>query len=418
MSTLSKLRNDCFALPAGVHWTPVSEALDLLEQRLQCCVPVETCAVEASDGRILADAVFAARSHPPCTNSAVDGYAFSGGLQAGAQIFELRQGRSAAGEAFAGQLLPGQALRILTGAALPEGADTVVLQEDVQIEGGQLEVVGPLKAGANARAAGEDMQQGAEIFQEGHQLRPEELGVMAAAGLGEVSVFKPLKVAVISTGAELRAPGQAARVDQIFDANRPMLCALLRRWGMEVVDIGIVPDEAAAVRAALDRAAARADVILTSGGVSAGDEDHMSAVLRAGGGMALWRIAVKPGRPLALGVWGGVPVFGLPGNPVAAFVCTLIFARPALLRLAGAGFQVPKALHLPAAFSKSKKAGRREYLRGRLRDGAVEVFASEGSGRVSGLSWAEGLVELPDVAAEILPGQTVCFLPYASFGLP
>jgi molybdopterin molybdotransferase len=153
------------------------------------------------------------------------------------------------------------------GAALPEGADTVVLQEDVQIEGGQLEVVGPLKAGANARAAGEDMQQGAEIFQEGHQLRPEELGVMAAAGLGEVSVFKPLKVAVISTGAELRAPGQAARVDQIFDANRPMLCALLRRWGMEVVDIGIVPDEAAAVRAALDRAAARADVILTSGGV-------------------------------------------------------------------------------------------------------------------------------------------------------
>ena len=418
MSSPSKLRNDCFALPAGVHWTPVSEALDLLEQRLQCCVPVETCAAEASDGRILAHAVVAARSHPPCSNSAVDGYAFSGGLEADAQSFELRQGRSAAGEAFAGQLLPGQALRILTGAALPEGADTVVLQEDVQIEGGQLEVVGPLKAGANARAAGEDMQQGAEIFQEGHQLRPEELGVMAAAGLGEVSVFKPLKVAVISTGAELRAPGQAARVDQIFDANRPMLCALLRRWGMEVVDIGIVPDEAAAVRAALDRAAARADVILTSGGVSAGDEDHMSAVLRAGGGMALWRIAVKPGRPLALGVWGGVPVFGLPGNPVAAFVCTLIFARPALLRLAGAGFQVPKALHLPAAFSKSKKAGRREYLRGRLRDGAVEVFASEGSGRVSGLSWAEGLVELPDVAAEILPGQTVCFLPYASFGLP
>jgi molybdopterin molybdotransferase len=197
-----------------------------------------------------------------------------------------------------------------------------------------------------------------------------------------------------------------------------MLCSILWRWGMHVVDMGIVPDDAASVRAALDRAAERADVIITSGGASAGDEDHMSAVLRASGGMALWRIAVKPGRPLALGVWGGVPVFGLPGNPVAAFVCTLIFARPALLQLAGAGFQSPQALHLPAAFSKSKKAGRREYLRARLRDGAVEVFASEGSGRVSGLSWAEGLVELPDAAAEISPGQTICFLPYASFGLP
>ena len=418
MSRPSKLNNDCFALPAGVHWTPVSEALHLLEQRLQCCVAVEPCAVEASDGRILAQSVIAARSHPPCPNSAVDGYALSGGLEAGAQSLELCPGRSAAGEAFAGQFLPGQALRILTGAALPNGADTVVLQEDVRIKEGWLQVTGPLRAGANARAAGEDMQQGAEIFQAGHQLRPEDLGVMAAAGLGEVSVFKPLKVAVISTGAELRAPGQAARVDQIFDANRPMLCSVLRRWGMQVVDIGIVPDDAASVRAALDRAAERADVIITSGGASAGDEDHMSAVLRASGGMALWRIAVKPGRPLALGVWGGVPVFGLPGNPVAAFVCTLIFARPALLQLAGAGFQSPQALHLPAAFSKSKKAGRREYLRARLRDGAVEIFASEGSGRVSGLSWAEGLVELPDAAAEISPGQTICFLPYASFGLP
>ncbi|MBL6636923.1 MAG: molybdopterin molybdenumtransferase MoeA [Planktomarina sp.] len=418
MSAPSKLSNDCFALPAGVHWTPVSEALGLLEQRLQCCVSVEQCAVEASDGRILAHPVVAARSHPPCANSAVDGYAFCGGLQAGAQSLDLCEGRSAAGEAFAGRIMPGQALRIFTGAALPDGADTVVLQEDVRMEAGRLLVTGPLRAEANARAAGEDMQQGAQIFPAGHQLRPEDLGVMVAAGLGEVSVYKPLKVAVISTGAELRAPGQAARVDQIFDANRPMLSAVLRRWGMEVVDMGIVPDEAGAVGAALDQAAERADVIITSGGASAGDEDHMSAVLRAGGGMALWRIAVKPGRPLALGVWSGVPVFGLPGNPVAAFVCTLIFARPALLQMAGAGFQVPQALHVPAAFSKSKKAGRREYLRARLRNGAAHVFASEGSGRVSGLSWAEGLVELPDAAAEITPGQSVCFLPYASFGLP
>ena len=152
MSAPSKLSNDCFALPAGVHWTPVSEALRLLEQRLQCCVSVEQCAVEASDGRILAHPVVAARSHPPCANSAVDGYAFCGGLQAGAQSLDLCEGRSAAGEAFAGRIMPGQALRILTGAALPGGADTVVLQEDVRIEAGRLLVTGPLRAGANARA--------------------------------------------------------------------------------------------------------------------------------------------------------------------------------------------------------------------------------------------------------------------------
>jgi molybdopterin molybdotransferase len=196
-----------------------------------------------------------------------------------------------------------------------------------------------------------------------------------------------------------------------------MLKAVLRRWGMDVVDMGIVPDNAKLVRQTLDKAAELADVILTSGGASAGDEDHMSAVLSKTGNMALWRIAIKPGRPLALGVWGGVPVFGLPGNPVAAFVCTLIFARPALLQLSGAGFLAPQALTLPAAFAKTKKAGRREYLRARLRDGAIEVFGSEGSGRVSGLSWADGLVELSDQAAEISAGQPVTFYPYSVFGL-
>ena len=241
--------------------------------------------------------------------------------------------------------------------------------------------------------------------------------MLISVGVAEVKVFKPLRVAIISTGAELCVPGAEVRSDQIFDANRPMLKAVLRRWGMDVVDMGIVPDNAKLVRQTLDKAAELADVILTSGGASAGDEDHMSAVLSKTGNMALWRIAVKPGRPLALGVWGGVPVFGLPGNPVAAFVCTLIFARPALLQLSGAGFLAPQALTLPAAFAKTKKAGRREYLRARLRDGAIEVFGSEGSGRVSGLSWADGLVELSDQAAEISAGQPVTFYPYSVFGL-
>ena len=197
-----------------------------------------------------------------------------------------------------------------------------------------------------------------------------------------------------------------------------MLHELLRRWDMAAVDLGHVPDDPAAVVAALDRGAAEADAILTSGGASAGDEDHVAAVLRARGALALWRIAVKPGRPLALGVWGGRPVFGLPGNPVAALVCALIFARPALMRLAGAPWHLPRGLLLPAAFAKVKKAGRREYLRARLgEDGAVEVFRSEGSGRISGLAWASGLVELGDGPATVSPGDPVRYLPFHDFGL-
>jgi molybdopterin molybdotransferase len=194
-----------------------------------------------------------------------------------------------------------------------------------------------------------------------------------------------------------------------------MLLALLRQMGHEAVDLGRVSDDRAALRALLDRGGAQADAILTSGGASSGDEDHVSALLNEAGAMAEWRIALKPGRPLALGMWRGVPVFGLPGNPVAALVCTLIFARPALRLLSGAGWAAPQGFDMPAAFEKRKKPGRREYLRARIREGRVEVFKSEGSGRISGLSWAEGLVELPDAAAEIGPGDPVRYIPYASF---
>ena len=181
--------------------------------------------------------------------------------------------------------------------------------------------------------------------------------------------------------------------------------------------VGMSRQSAYALRARLDDAAGRADVLLTSGGASAGDEDHMSALLREAGAMQLWRIAVKPGRPLALGTWHGVPVFGLPGNPVAALVCALIFARPAVALLAGGDWQAPQGFEVPAGFAKRKKPGRREYLRARMREGRAEVFTSEGSGRISGLSWAEGLVELPDGAAEIAVGDPVRFLPFGSFGM-
>ena len=243
-----------------------------------------------------------------------------------------------------------------------------------------------------------------------------DLGTLTAAGVATVGVRKRLRVAILSTGDELRDANEAATDANIYDANRPMLRAVVARWGYDVIDLGRVGDSQSGVRAALDRGAAQADAILTSGGASAGDEDHVSAALTATGSMALWRIALKPGRPLALGLWQGVPVFGLPGNPVAALICTLIFARPALGQLAGAGWCDPQGFDVPAAFTKSKKDGRREYLRARIRDGKAEVFRSEGSGRVSGLSWATGLVELPDHAVTVVPGTPVRYFPYESFG--
>jgi len=395
----------------------VDDALTLLKARLPCVVEKESCFVRDSDGRILAKSVLASRSHPPCPNTAVDGYAVSGAIPAGPQSYQLLDGRAAAGEAFVGSVSAGEALRVLTGAALPAGAQTVVLQEDVLIQDGIIEVNGPLELGSNVRATGEDITAGTVLLQVGHKLTPQDLGMLVAVGVSKVKVFKPLRVVVISTGAELRAPGSEARAEQIYDANSPMLSAILRRWNLNVIEFGIVQDDPEALRKALDRAAECADVIITSGGASAGDEDHLSAILNTTGTMALWRVAVKPGRPLALGVWNGAAVFGLPGNPVAAFVCLLIFARPALSQLAGAGFTRPEPLMLPAAFNKKKKPGRREYLRARLRSGRVDIFTSEGSGRISGLSWSDGLVELTEDETSVIQGQLVRYLPYSSFGL-
>ncbi|MEV8465666.1 gephyrin-like molybdotransferase Glp [Fluviibacterium sp. DFM31] len=413
------LRNDCFALPQGVLWTPVAEALDALRARIRPVTGTERLPLSNALGRVLAERAIARRANPPGANSAVDGYGFAGAsIGAGPQVLPLVNGRAAAGAPYRGRVPKGHAIRILTGALLPEGVDTVVLEEDCSLGGGQVAFEGPVKPGANARKAGEDVQAGAEILAAGRRLGPPELALLAATGLAEVAVHRPLRVGVISTGDELVAPGQDMDPGKTFDANRPMLLGLIADWGLEAVDLGQVADTRDAVRAALDGAAAQVDAVLTSGGASAGDEDHVSALLRAEGHLQTWRVAMKPGRPLALALWQGVPVVGLPGNPVAAFVCSLVFARPMLAALSGQDWPAPQGFTVPAAFSKRKKAGRREYLRARLNaNGRAEVFASEGSGRVSGLSWASGLVELDEDAREISPGDPVRFVPYVSFGV-
>jgi molybdopterin molybdotransferase len=411
------LRNDCFAMPQGAHWTPVEAAQKHLRDHLTCLVAKEILPLDQAAGRVLAHDVTAQRAHPPAPNSAVDGYGFAGPAPIGINRFALVVGRSAAGDPFDGEVPKGHAIRILTGANLPKGVDTVVLQEDVSANGQEVSFHGPLKRGANARAAGEDMQQGQVILPQGRLITPADTGMLAAAGIGGVTAYKRLRVGILSTGDELREAGQTATAGQIYDANRPMLCGMVAKWGYAVVDLGRAPDDRTKLRTILDDAAVRCDVIIASGGASAGEEDHMSALLQGTGSLAMWRIAMKPGRPLALGLWDNTPVFGLPGNPVAAMVCALVFAHPALRVMAGGEWITPESYMLPAAFAKSKKDGRREYLRARCVNGQVEVFASEGSGRVSGLSWATGLVELDDAAQVIEPGDLVRFIPFSSFGL-
>lgn len=412
------LKNDCFALPPGVHWTPVVEAQAMLKDRLHTVVKTEELPMQKALGRVLAAPVIATRSNPPKPNSAVDGYAVKGAdFGAGDHVVPLLEGRSAAGQPFEGTVPKGQALRILTGATMPAGVDTVILQEDVSLGDGEIAFRGPLKVGSNARKAGEDFEKGGEVLAAGHRIRPADMALMAAAGVRSVTVYRPLRVAVLSTGDELAEAGSEAAPDQIYDANRPMLLSMVAKLGHEAIDLGRIADDRETLRRALNKAASQADLILTSGGASAGDEDHMSGLLNEAGAMALWRLAIKPGRPLALGLWQNIPVFGLPGNPVAAGVCAMIFALPAMGVLAGEGWNAPEGALLPAGFTKSKKAGRREYLRARLRDGKVEAFASEGSGRISGLSWADGLVELPDEAMDIEPGDLVRFFSYRDFGI-
>ena len=411
------LHNDCFAMPQGAHWTPVVNTLAHLETHLKPVTGKKKIKIMRAAGRISVTDVIARRNHPPTPNSAVDGYAFAGAANYGPHAIPLVDGRAAAGAPYGTVVPAGYAIRILTGAAMPHGTDTVILQEDVTVDGTKILFNGPLKSGSNARAAGEDMTAGQTIVPSGRTLTPADIATMAAAGVGSVTVRRKLRVGILSTGDELAQAGQSARVDQIYDANRPMLCAIVRQWGHKVIDLGCGTDNRAELREILKIAAKKCDVILTSGGASAGDEDHISALLQDTGSFALWRVAMKPGRPLALGLWNGTPVFGLPGNPVAAMVCALVFSRPALLILAGGNWSNPLGFPMPAAFSKNKKSGRREYIRARIENGQVVVFESEGSGRVSGLSWACGLVELSDEAQTIEHGDLVKYIPYESYGL-
>ena len=388
-----------------------AEALALIAERLAPVVGTETVPLAAADGRVLAETVTAPRAVPGHDNAAVDGFAFA---HAGGTTFRIAS-RIAAGDA-GGTLGTGEAARIFTGAPMPDGADTVAMQEDCVADGDTV-TVPTLKPGANRRRAGEDVAAGSTVAAPGTVLRPQDVAAIASTGAGSVTVRQRLRVALLSTGSELLAPGAPFRQGGVYDSNRPMLLALLARLGCAVTDLGALPDDRRAIERVLGEAASDHHAVVTSGGASKGEEDHLLASLDALGRRHLWQLAVKPGRPMMMGQIGDAAVLGLPGNPVAAMVCALLYLRPALARLSGASLPGPTRYPLPAAFSIRSKPDRREFLRGWVEAGRAVKFERDGSGLISGLTRATGLIEITEETVRVDEGEPVGFIPFAELGV-
>lgn len=417
-----KLIDDCFL--HDQQRLRHGEALALLKARVAPVIGVETLLLVDAAGRMLAQAVAAKMPVPAHDNAAVDGYAFEHSDLAQSKDAALPvSGRAAAGHPLKGPAAAGMAVRIFTGAVLPSGCDTVVMQEDVSLADGRVSIPRGLKRGANVRKAGEDVRADEALFEPGHLVRPQDLAALASVGLAEVSCFQRLSVAIVSTGDEVIRPGaRALNHGEVFDANAPMLGALVASSGARFTDLGVLPDKPDAIRAALADAATKHHVILTSGGASRGEEDHMVAVLDALGKRHLWQLAVKPGRPMSFGQIGDCVVVGLPGNPVAVFVCFLMYVWPLLRRLGGADFPEPRRYRMRATFDfTGRKPGRREFWRAMLvdtKDGlAVDKFKRDGSGLISGLRAADGLIDIPEEAGDIRAGDLVDFIPFSEFGI-
>ena len=413
---MAQLSDDCFAF--GGELLGVDAALALIEARIAPVVEAETAPLTGCAGRILSQDMVARIDVPPHANSAVDGFAIvHAGLLPDRETRLPVTGRAAAGHPLGRPIERGEAIRIFTGAPMPDGADTVMMQEDCIYADGGVRLKPGIKMGANRRQAGEDVAAGSLALAAGTRLKPADLGLAASLGVDTLPVYRPLKVALLSTGDEVCEPGQPLRPGAIYDANRTMLHALLGGLGCEVSDLGICADRAGAVADALASAAVKHDLIVTSGGVSTGEEDHVRGAIEKLGRLDFWRLAIKPGRPVALGQVTGVPLIGLPGNPVAAALTFAILARPLILRLSGAAIAAPLTFPVSAGFSHRKKPGRREYLRAMLsRQGAQAVarkYPRDGAGILSSIVQSDGFVILDENMADLAPGMTVDFLPFS-----
>jgi molybdopterin molybdotransferase len=420
---------DPSALPAG----KVNEFLAALVQPVQA---TEKLGLFDALDRVLAQEIVSPISVPAHDNSAMDGFAFAGSELVAGQTTQLTiVGTALAGKAWQGTVAAGECLKIMTGAVMPVGLDTVVPQELCEVSGDQIRIAANvLKAGDNRRLAGEDLMAGSIALSKGELLAPAALGLLASLNIGEVLVYRKLKVAYFSTGDEVLSIGDAPREGAIFDSNRYTVFGMLRRWGCEVIDMGVVRDEPASLEAAFLQAAAQADAVITSGGVSVGEADHTKAMMKKLGDVAFWKIAMRPGRPMAVGrispsnmasrpgkislssYQNHSVLFGLPGNPVATMVTMLAFVRPALLRMSGAAEKYStEPVYLQAASQESlrKKPGRTEYQRGfvsRAPDGSLQVritSSNQGSGVLSSMVQANGLIVLHHDQGDVKAGDVV-----------
>jgi len=413
---MAQLSDDCFAF--GGALLPIEAARELIFERVGIVAGVERVPLAQADGRTLAEGLKAPFGVPGFDNSAVDGYAVRfDDLAAHAETRLNCEDRIAAGHASVVRLASGKAARIFTGAVMPDGADTVVMQEDCRQEGNAVLIRPGIKRGANRRLAGEDIAAGSVPLAPGRRLGPAELGLLAALGQTTIAVRRRLSVGLFSTGDELREPGTTLEPGQIYDANRFMLASMLARAGAVVTDGGILPDRPDALADALVRAASQHDLIVTSGGVSMGEEDHVRAVMNTHGSIFFWRLAIKPGRPVALGQIGSTPLIGLPGNPVAALITFVAVARPLIEALTGTLPRIPRRSPAVSGFSYRKKRDRREYVRvvvgpANGRAPRLQRFPREGAGLLTSLTETDGLAELPEALTQLEPGMPVDFIPY------
>ena len=418
---MAQLSDDCFV--PGSEIMTAQAALELFAEKLVPVTQPERVTTLHARGRILAADVVSSWDVPPHDNSAVDGYAVYYDDLDTENVTRLRvTGRAAAGHPLRGIVKRGEAVRVFTGAKMPEGPDTVMMQEDCQRENDTVAILPGIKCGANCRKKGEDVKEGAIILRAGSRLRPQDIGLAASVGLTSLEVYKPLRVALFSTGDELREPGQPLKQGCIYDTNRYTVNTLLEGLGARVTDLGILEDRRERIQHALAAAAATHDLLITSGGVSVGEEDHVKAAVEALGQLHVWQLAVKPGRPIALGQIVQVPFVGLPGNPVAAMVTFLRLVRPMVLGLMGCVDVTPVFYRVRAGFKHRKKTNRREWVRVRLeKDASGELFAvnfpRQGAGILSSMVESDGLVELPEDLTLLERGAMVDFLPFSEVGV-
>ena len=420
---MAQLSDDCFAF--GGPLVSIAEVERLVVERVSPVTEIEQVRLFDALGRVLADDLMAPIDLPPFDNSAVDGFAVRhADLNPRAETRLQIIDRVTAGRSAARAILGSAAIRIFTGAPMPEGADTVFMQEDCRTVGEAVIVPTGLRLGANRRLAGEDVRAGSLALPAGRRLSPRQVALAAALGFGTLGVRRRLRVALFSTGDEIVEPGSARSPAALYDANRHLLAGLLRGLGAEVTDLGILADDPDVLAEAISTAAAGHDLVLTSGGVSAGEADHVRPAVEQIGRLVFWRVAIKPGRPVAMGVLPGnhgtaAAFAGLPGNPAAVYVTFVRVVWPLLLRLAGAAPRQAMALPVRASFAYRKRKGRREYVRVALRraaDGVVEAvkFPRDGAGVITSLTETDGLVELREEDTEIAPGAMVGFLSYAA----